>query len=155
MKSIKMPPRSGGGEDDHRAQASYSASSPNTNLLADALAYHARGIACIPTTAKKALVKWKPYQHQRPTEAEIREWFTCPNVTGIGVIAGEVSGGLAIRDFDRVDAYRAFASRHPRLAKSLSTVRTRRGYHVYAGSNLHRIVKLADGEYRGAGITIA
>ena len=42
-----------------------------------ALDYHARGLTVIPIEhgSKKPTVPWKAYQHHRPNESLIRQWF--------------------------------------------------------------------------------
>jgi len=124
--------------------------------LADALLYHERGISVIAAGAnKKPLGKWMPFQKRRPTRDELHEMFSRRGVTGVAVIAGDVSGGLAIRDFDDRAGYERWAEKNPTLAREVPTVKTPRGFHIYHESSLHCIKKLHDGEFRGAGYTIA
>lgn len=47
---------------------------------------------------EKGSATWKPYQSQRPTEAEAARWFQTP--LGIALIAGCISGNLEILDLD-------------------------------------------------------
>jgi hypothetical protein len=94
---------------------------------------------------------WKRYQSQRADEAQLRQWFRKGKYGSLGVILGDVSGGLVCRDFDTMESYEQWTTHYPDLAKTLPTVATARGRHVYCRS-LHRgIVKLEDGELRGAG----
>lgn len=72
----------------------------------------------------------KRFQTERPTRAELHTWFGSGHDYGLGVIFGEVSGGLASRDFDSLESYDAWAATYPTLASMLATV-TRRGRHVY------------------------
>jgi hypothetical protein len=67
---------------------------------------------------------------------------------GIWVVLGEVSGGLACRDYDVAASYEKWASAHPDLAGVLPTVRTSRGFHVYFRSNQEGEHNLGDGEIR-------
>jgi bifunctional DNA primase/polymerase-like protein len=70
------------------------------------------------------------------------------DITGIAVVLGSASGGLACRDFDDESAYQRWATEHPKLASTLPTVQTARGAHVYfrpEGFNA-----LGDGEYRAS-----
>ncbi len=118
-----------------------------TNLLDAALAYHRRGWCVIPTKGKKPACQWKQFQNDRPSQDELRELFRRAGVTGLAVILGDVSGGLACRDFDDLGSYEKWAAEYPRLAKRLPTVRTARGYHVYFRGH-SRFKPFDDGEYR-------
>ncbi len=129
-------------------------------LLDDAMSYLDRGISCIPVVSrngsKKPAVKYgETFAKRLPTADELREGFGRPGVNGVAIISGEVSGRLATRDFDTPEGYRDFADSYPALAKSLPTVKTKRGFHVWCRSDLSRVVTLKDGEYRGAGISLA
>ncbi|MGA2584919.1 MAG: bifunctional DNA primase/polymerase [Tepidisphaeraceae bacterium] len=132
-------------------------SSPETiDPMADAQRYLERGWSVVPIGAnKKSLEKWRPFQNRRPTRDEFNEMFSRRGVTGVAVIAGDVSGGLAIRDFDNVAGYHQWAEGNAALARGLPTVKTPRGFHIYHRSEFHGIKKMIDGEYRGAGYTIA
>jgi hypothetical protein len=111
----------------------------------------------IPVTGKRAATPWKKYQTERPSESELRSLFARSDITGIAIVCGVVSGGLVVRDFDRRDAYVAWASSHPVEAKSLPTVRTARGAHVYFRADLpDKVTTCEDGELRaGRGYVLA
>ena len=102
-------------------------------LLEQALTYTRWGWSIIPVPAgkKKAWVKWGQYQKQRPTEAQIRQWFSYIEKKNIAVVLGSVSGGLVCRDFDVMESYRGWAKNHPELVKTLPIVKTGKGMHVY------------------------
>lgn len=62
---------------------------------------------------KRPFGAWKVYQKKLPTPTEIAKWFT-PDVQGVGVITGKVSGNLEAIDFDdhlAFDTYCELASR--------------------------------------------
>ena len=103
------------------------------SLLETALAYHRRGWSLLPVRMeeKKPACRWKSFQTARASEGDIVRWFRRGDQCGVAVIFGEISGGLASRDFDDREAYEAWARTHTGLAESLPTVKTRRGYHVY------------------------
>ena len=98
-----------------------------------ALEYYHRSwsIIPIPYGMKKARIKWGKYQQTRPDEKQIRKWFGNGKYLSIAVIVGEVSGGLACRDFDTMAEYELWAKNYPELAKMLPTVQTSKGMHVY------------------------
>lgn len=131
-----------------------------TDLLHHAQEYAARGWSIIPikhrspTGKEPAIPSWKQFQAARPGAQALREWFTGRSLDGLAVIAGAVSGGLVCRDFDRLDAYERWGENQPALARSLPTVATARGCHVYFRADVGRIIKLADGELRGRGYTL-
>lgn len=122
-------------------------------MLVTAMDYYKRGFSIIPIPAasKKASVHWKRYQDERPTEEQISEWFSKQYHQNIAVILGEVSGGLTCRDFDKMEAYEAWAQQHPDLASTLPTVETSQGMHVYFLSDYQGITHFSDGELRGKG----
>ncbi len=68
----------------------------------------------------------------------------------LGVILGPVSGDLACRDFDEADAYHAWTVDFPDLARTLPTVETARGFHVYFTAKVDKTTHYTDGELRGA-----
>jgi hypothetical protein len=102
--------------------------------------------------AKRPAVKWGRYQHTLPSEASVRRWFA-NGLHGIAVIFGPVSDGLASRDFDRFDAYQRWAERHPDLARTLPTVATHRGRHVYCRASAGCVAALREhlGKQDGTG----
>lgn len=129
------------------------------NFLDDALKYHARRWSIIPirhgkTPAKHkvpALPSWKQYQTSPPSESEIREWFGKSNVDGLAVVLGPVSGDTCCRDFDQAESYHKWAASNPELARTLPTVRTPRGAHVYFRCPGCSPATTGDGELRARG----
>ena len=129
-------------------------------LLPEAMRLHGLGLSLIPlrSASKNAAIRWKHNQRERADERAIRDWFrdTDNEQLGIGIVLGPVSGNVMVRDFDRLDAYQHWARLNCRLAKSLPTVETARGRHVYFRCNELPIAAgvgfcrhLADGELRG------
>lgn len=83
-----------------------------------------------------AVSAWKPYQHQRPTAAELAAWFDGLNPPGIAIIGGEISGHLEISDCDDPEIYAPWTAlieqECPGLIARLAIVRTPRpGYQLW------------------------
>ncbi len=109
-------------------------------------------IPCRPNTKIPNLRSWKEFQQRLPRSAEISRWIESD--CNIAVIAGSVSDGLVIRDFDSPSTYSDWKRRKPALAKKLPTVRTGNGFHVYCRMRPCPRVRskgVGCGELRGAG----
>ncbi len=128
------------------------------NTLDMAIFYDHLGCSVLPLKArskKPALRSWKPYQNRRPDRDELREWFSGGR-RNIGVVCGEVSGRLVVRDFDCAASYRKWQSEYPDAATSFPTVATPRGFHVYTRSAENIATRhLDDGEIRSTGHYVA
>src|SRR4051812_44683457 len=79
-------------------------------LIEHALAYAARGWSIIPVREKKAAGFWKPFQDRPADRKTLRRLFALDGITGLAVVTGSVSGGLAVRDFDIAAAHHAWAA---------------------------------------------
>jgi len=114
--------------------------------------YHAAGLTVIPILAdgsKRPAVKWGVYRQQRPTDTELRQWFS--HCDGLAVLGGAASGGLEILDFDDPTTLAPWAeqvkAKLPDLLATLPVARTPSGgTHVFyrcveVGGNM----KLAQG----------
>jgi hypothetical protein len=123
--------------------------STKVEVLDHALAYAARGWSIIAVAGKKAVGLWTTYQTNPPDKQTLVRLFAKKGITGLAVILGKVSGGLAVRDFDKADAYHAWAEANPEDASRLPTVRTARGFHVYGRLDEETFAKLSDGELIG------
>jgi len=66
------------------------------NLLEQSLAYHRMGLSIIPVKDKQPAINWKEFQERQATEKEIRDWFSDPVVTGVGIITGRISSLIVI-----------------------------------------------------------
>jgi hypothetical protein len=73
-----------------------------------------------PETGRSVLIEWERYQQEPATPDEVRHWFSGPQVLGLGVVAGPVSGitladgtraGLECLDFDDPDTHARFVER--------------------------------------------
>jgi Bifunctional DNA primase/polymerase, N-terminal len=108
------------------------------------------GWRIIPVINKRPLpgLTWK----RPPDFTAIAHLFDDPRVTGLAVVLGQVSGNLAVRDFDSVSGYEIWAAQYPELASTLPTVVTSRGRHVYARTEVPcKTTHFEDGELRGEG----
>jgi hypothetical protein len=73
-------------------------------MIQSALQYLNEGYSVIPVDKeKRSLIKWEPYQKERPTEALVREWFTKFKNPNIAIITGEQSN-LMVVDTDTPEA---------------------------------------------------
>jgi Bifunctional DNA primase/polymerase, N-terminal len=118
------------------------------NLLFHALAYARRGWSIIPVAGKKSIGIWKPFQTRAADAKTLIHLFAKRGVTGLAVILGKSSGGLAVRDFDTPEAYFAWRDANPEDAARLPTVQTARGYHVYGQLTEEAFAILECGELR-------
>lgn len=129
-----------------------------TTTIEWAVYYHSLGWSVVPVKdgeVKIPAVSWMRYQSERADETQLRRWFdpACGGrFTRIGIVLGPVSGRLAVRDFDIGERYDEWAEKYSEYARTLPTVRTRRGAHVYvivpSDSSLCKTMKFADGELR-------
>jgi hypothetical protein len=120
-----------------------------SKLLDASQRYRDRGWPVFPVAGKKPLGPWKAFQQEPPDQNALLRLFAKENVTGIAVVTGRVSGGLAIRDFDDGNAYQAWARTHPYDAERLPTVKTARGFHLYGRLDEEAFVDFGNGELRG------
>jgi hypothetical protein len=122
--------------------------------LGEALRHERRGWSVLPLAGKEPhhrLIRvtrdsssWSSFQRRRAERDEIERWFELDPETNVGVVTGEISGGLVVLDAD--DELAAPTSEIPPTA----TVRTGRGRHYY----LHGDESSRDfdwGELRGEG----
>jgi len=129
-----------------------------STILKWAFTYHDMGwsIIPIPHRGKAATIRWARFQSKRPDEQQLRKWFANGKQQNLAVVMGEVSGGLACRDFDTMDEYEKWANSHQDLAKVLPTVQTSRGVHVYFEGHIEGFAVITDtngkhlGELRGS-----
>ncbi|QDU41719.1 hypothetical protein Mal52_01720 [Symmachiella dynata] len=94
--------------------------------------------------------RWTDYRERQADRHELQEWFGSGE-RNIGIITGDVSGGLAVRDFDEREAYHQWRESHRMEAETLPTVKTARGFHVYARGRADTTKQYSDGEFRAGG----
>ena len=112
--------------------------------------YNDWGWCVIPVShgKKEAKIKWSRYQEARPDLGQIDSWFGRGAASNIAVVLGPASEGLACRDFDLMAEYETWSEAHPKLARTLPTVKTARGRHVYFRTGTEGITRkhLSNGE---------
>ncbi|HRL12850.1 MAG TPA: bifunctional DNA primase/polymerase, partial [Aggregatilineales bacterium] len=107
------------------------------SVLDAARIYAALGLSVIPLHGKRpALERWAQYQQQRASASDIDDWHRRGLLQNVGIVCGEVSGGLTVLDLDGAAGYPAFAATFPGLADTF-TVATGGGVgrHVYFYTN--------------------
>jgi len=105
---------------------------PKNIMLTAALYYlNEKGFSIFPCNEqKKAMVKWLDCQKKKPTEAQVREWWTKWPDAMIGVATGKLSN-LLLMDADSEGALETYSKYFP-LDIETPTVRTGGGgYHYY------------------------
>lgn len=101
---------------------------------------------------KKAAVKWKPYQTELASEAQLHEWFD-KDEYNIAIITGKLSG-VAVIDFDDSAAFELAIERG---FKPGPLGQTYQGYHAYCRypqitvGNFQRQPELPGIDFRGDG----
>jgi hypothetical protein len=119
------------------------------SLFDHARQYADRGLSVFPVIGKHPAVdRWIPFRKHPPDADTLRELFADSRITGIAAIGGSASNGLAVRDFDRVDTYQAWADANPADAGRLPTVKTMKGFHVYGRLGEEAYVDFGNGELR-------
>lgn len=117
-----------------RSTAPATAKADRTNIEQAQGAYDL-GFCVIPLREreKKPAVKYKHIleSKKRPTiETTVAQLEGRPE-RNVGVLLGELSGGILAVDFDDIGQYRKWSQENPELANWLPTVRTKDGFHVY------------------------
>ncbi len=98
-----------------------------------AIEYRDAGIGVIPLrldgSKAPALSSWKPFFNRLATDDELYQWFRHP--AGIGMIAGAVSGGLEVLDFDDGSLFQPWRSLASSIVDRLPVIETPSGgWHV-------------------------
>jgi hypothetical protein len=84
-----------------------------------------------PQRGKRPALPWQPYRSRRPGPAELRRWFSGPDVTAYGVICGQVSQ-VVVLDLDDPALADRFMRRFPQLLDTLVVASgVRQTPHIY------------------------
>jgi hypothetical protein len=102
-----------------------------TTIVPAVWAYYAAGFSVLALRGKVPTVRWRAYQHRRPTRAEVQSWIDASLFGNVGIVCGAVSGNLVVLDFDTPRAYGAFQARFPALAASRTVLTGGGGWHIY------------------------
>lgn len=104
-------------------------------LLDHALIYNSKGLSVIPCRPREKapdLPSWSCFQQQRASQDTIRHWWTDKPDRNVGVVTGEVSGGLVVLDFDAMSAFQAYCQNFPLLLDTrIHLTGSRKGYHAF------------------------
>lgn len=100
-----------------------------------ALKYYEGGLSIIPDIPRGKrpdLPAWECFTHKRAARDTLVQWWREKPTRNIGIVAGEVSGGLVILDFDAISAFEAFGSEFPDLMDTrIHLSGSQRGYHCF------------------------
>ena len=130
-----------------------------SNIIDTAQEYLKAKLSVIPTQADKipAISAWKKYQSEIIKEKELVALFSGPNVKGLAIICGAISGDLEVLDVDTKydltgslweEVIGLIKDNLPELYNSLVIAQTKSGgYHIYYRcSSIGGNVKLASRE---------
>lgn len=73
------------------------------SFLEHALYYESLGFSVVPVRAgdkAPTMIKWEPYQKQKATPEQIKEWWNKWPSANIGIVTGKISG-ICVVDFDK------------------------------------------------------
>jgi len=101
--------------------------------------YYKQGLSIIPLGVNSennlkapSSIEWKQFYSRKPTEKEIKSWLKKGLFKGIGIIGGEVSGNLAIIDFDDSNIPNEIGLDLGKImAKGNWVAKTGKGWHIY------------------------
>ncbi len=118
------------------------------NLLNHAIEYRNQNLSVMPLIGKRPPEKWEYYQHNIPSEKQLRLWWGMYRTANIGIITGSISN-LVVIDFDH-DADVIFPKSYPiikrLLGDSFIVSKTGKGFHCIvktSDANMVRNTKVA------------
>jgi hypothetical protein len=136
--------------EDMSPKPSYSpAGELKTVVLNYAMTYLKNNLSVVPLIYgdKKPAIKWEEYQSRRPTEDEVKKWFS--RLSNIGIVCGSVSNNLVVIDFDSEEKFKEFYENLDKAYPDLRDVvlntwmvETSKGRHIYLR------VKMEPSEFR-------
>ncbi len=118
-----------------------------TPAHAAAVAFLEAGISTVPPAqdgTKMPITAWKMFQQQRPTRQRVDAWYA-EGRSGVGVVCGEVSGGLEMFEFDDLATYDAFLDIAGQVGLGDIVDRIRTGYEeVTPGGGVHWFLRCSE-----------
>lgn len=101
------------------------------SMLEWALAYRRKGFSVIPCNRqKRPLIKWAPFQVEKASEQQIRDWWEKWPNANIGVACGAVSG-VDVLDLDTEQAYADLQEYYLPDTFQTPAVKSPKGRHLY------------------------
>ena len=133
-----------------RRQDDGSDSMLNESTLERAQRLAERGLSVIPLKpkGKEPACLWRPYQHRRADDTQLREWFTGTPVResrNIGIVAGAVSGVVVI-DTDSDDAEQWASENLPLTEMRTKTRKGKHRFYRHPGGRVANGVRVAGGD---------
>lgn len=116
------------------------------NNLAMALLLREKGIPCFPVNRLKvALVKWKTFQKELPSVAQLEKWFSDHPTANLAAITGQFSG-IVVVDADTQEAMQKVIVDFP---ETTLYQRTGKGLHAFyahpEGQQISKRIRFTDG----------
>jgi len=102
---------------------------PHRNIVKTLFEAYEKDLSVIPVSLdKQPLIKWKEYQHRKPTREEMFSWAT--EAEGIAIITGKINGIVILDvDMDKGNGFKALKGKELPLTP---VVRTQNGgFHYY------------------------
>lgn len=100
---------------------------------------HESGVCVVPPAqdgSKRPIRSWKRYQQELPSLETLERWYR-DRLTGIGFVAGEVSGRLEMIDFDDRSVYNEFKKAATAVGLGDLVERIESGYLEYSPNGVH------------------
>ena len=102
---------------------------PDVNIIKTFFEAYVKGWSVIPVSLdKQPLIKWKEYQHRKPTREEMFLWET--EAEGVAIVTGKINGIVILDvDMDKGDGFKALKGKE---LPPTPVVRTQNGgFHYY------------------------
>ena len=120
----------------------------NSNIesshLVAALDYMKHGWAVVPAgeRTKRPIIRWRRFQHQRPTEEQLTKWYGRWPRANLAVVTGEISG-IVVVDIDKghggEESLGAMEVRHGALPPTVESITGGGGRHLYFAYPGHEV----------------